>query len=760
MSSLSQGSPFSRPPSAQPETPSVQRTTGCPLTPSCSRLAFLIPKRQRTLPLSSNVEQSSPTKRSKQVIDTCLATPNSSPRISILGQQSPLSSSPTLAQSIHGTYKLSPLNASQRPKPKPSQQPTMFPNNYLSAQLDVQFENDGIIDMIGGPNTGTSYSLPGHVLLSFNALPAPLEGRLREIRELKLVVEGKSEFYDGEGRYTPMRVFASTLNLVPSEALLVPSSDPSRPHASKLQMALPFDLRLPGWLPNTHSLEMTNVSYGCIVQAIVGWTGPVSASTSTLTSTSVIADGSSNLMRDLISKQPKPSSMVEKLYANCSLWPATSDRSTSKWQPFIVRRHRIPPAVGQLAPEQTERHFTLRPEANSTSPIECVVSVPEFIDVNGEERSLKVSLRIRARKDAIRQEAQSVLGAAQSGSVEDGACERSEPVTSTRQLESVPMERSGKGKKEEDILTRMVELGMEVEETEWFSSTPSSSFMSSFPVPEAQPSRHSNELLNPSSAHAQSTLGYNDRPFKGTRTRSCLLSEDGNQRNFFFADEGLGLGDKWRKVNVVLPMPAELAGKGMHSRPRPEFNGPFARIKHSLKIRVVCHSLGSSDDAQVVLLSTPIRFGTCPTTIPSERARPESLPAYIQLFLENGDLRECDPLPLYSECVEPASTLVHAPAVPATPAPDYSSLLSASCAATNTISSRSSSPFSSSSSASAGSSSTDLPSLDPMEERSGSPALPSSDDERMDIDETEPMAQLTRTKIIRSARPGAARRVA
>ncbi|WVN90688.1 uncharacterized protein L203_105930 [Cryptococcus depauperatus CBS 7841] len=723
MSSLSQGSPFSRPPSAQPETPSVQRTTGCPLTPSCSRLAFLIPKRQRTLPLSSNVEQSSPTKRSKQVIDTCLATPNSSPRISILGQQSPLSSSPTLAQSIHGTYKLSPLNASQRPKPKPSQQPTMFPNNYLSAQLDVQFENDGIIDMIGGPNTG------------WMPLTAP-------------------------GRYTPMRVFASTLNLVPSEALLVPSSDPSRPHASKLQMALPFDLRLPGWLPNTHSLEMTNVSYGCIVQAIVGWTGPVSASTSTLTSTSVIADGSSNLMRDLISKQPKPSSMVEKLYANCSLWPATSDRSTSKWQPFIVRRHRIPPAVGQLAPEQTERHFTLRPEANSTSPIECVVSVPEFIDVNGEERSLKVSLRIRARKDAIRQEAQSVLGAAQSGSVEDGACERSEPVTSTRQLESVPMERSGKGKKEEDILTRMVELGMEVEETEWFSSTPSSSFMSSFPVPEAQPSRHSNELLNPSSAHAQSTLGYNDRPFKGTRTRSCLLSEDGNQRNFFFADEGLGLGDKWRKVNVVLPMPAELAGKGMHSRPRPEFNGPFARIKHSLKIRVVCHSLGSSDDAQVVLLSTPIRFGTCPTTIPSERARPESLPAYIQLFLENGDLRECDPLPLYSECVEPASTLVHAPAVPATPAPDYSSLLSASCAATNTISSRSSSPFSSSSSASAGSSSTDLPSLDPMEERSGSPALPSSDDERMDIDETEPMAQLTRTKIIRSARPGAARRVA
>lgn len=53
---------------------------------------------------------------------------------------------------------------------------------------------------------------------------------------------------------------------------------------------------------------------------------------------------------------------------------------------------------------------------------------------------------------------------------------------------------------------------------------------------------------------------------------------------------------------------------------------------------------------KIIVLTTPIRFGTLPGTHPDSRVKAvDHLPAYIQLFHENGDLRECDPLPIYSK---------------------------------------------------------------------------------------------------------------
>lgn len=61
-----------------------------------------------------------------------------------------------------------------------------------------------------------------------------------------------------------------------------------------------------------------------------------------------------------------------------------------------------------------------------------------------------------------------------------------------------------------------------------------------------------------------------------------------------------------------------------------------------------------------MVLTTPIRFGSSPKTMPRAGPPPPSLPAYIQLFHENGELRECDPLPLYPTpiptCRPPAYT--------------------------------------------------------------------------------------------------------
>ncbi|WRT65772.1 uncharacterized protein IL334_002721 [Kwoniella shivajii] len=571
--------------------------------------------------------------------------------------------------------------------------------NYLSAKVTAVFDNDGVLGMLGGPNTGTSYSLPGHIIISLPTLPVSLQGRLREVKDLKIVMEGKSEFWDDHGRYTPVRLHTTTLTLAtPSKPLLIPPQDPLKPFADKIQLAVEFDMRLPGWLPPSHDSDMTTLSYGVVTIAIVGWTEATTCSYST-PSTSTLSSFDSDIIMERSTSvrpaniKPKSSKSFESIFGNHSLLSKSTERSSSQWTPFTIQRHRLPSAIGSFAQDRTERHYTLRPEADSTSPVECVVTVPDWVDVNGEEKSLKVSLRLRARKTAIKArtiEAETSSIEAETSSIEAAGSSlrtsQDNPALTeggSRELESVPMERQcARGKKaDDDLLTHILELGMEVEETERYSSAPTLSFTSSFPLPAEQPTRHSSQhhLISPRSNYADGGfLGYDDRPFRGMRSRPCLLADDGNQRNFFFADQGLGLGEKWRKVNVVLPMPAD-TGKGRITRPQPEMDGPFLRIRHDLKIRVVCRNANGGGDTQVVILSTPIKFGTCPLTMPSATPRrAPALPAYIQLFHENGELRECDPLPIYitqdSPTSPPTSPIIQIRSIPDTPVPSYESL--------------------------------------------------------------------------------------
>ncbi|KAK4690062.1 hypothetical protein P7C73_g25, partial [Tremellales sp. Uapishka_1] len=553
-------------------------------------------------------------------------------------------------------------------------------SNFLSTKVEVVFENDGVVDMIAGPNTGSSYSLPGHVILSVPGLPVGLEGRSREVRSLVLMVEGKSEFFDDQGRYTPLRLYSATLTLAePSRPLLLPSPDAMHPSHARTKLAVAFDLRLPGWLPPSHVSNMTTTSYGVVAHALLGWGDAISpsalyqsASTSSRPAarTKLATKATTEMsMHDFLSldeclpaSQPKvakasrPKHSFETLFPNPSLQTSHTGKSASKFCTFSIRRHRLPSSIPGLTPERTERHYTLKPEKDSESPVECVVTVPDWVDVNGEEKSLKVSLRLRARRPEPAATSRSAAASSDDMTMGNDSMAEEE----TRELESVPMERHTEMKKEDDVATYMLELGMEVEEIEKFSSQPIPQFLSSFPIPAEQPSRHSSQhaFISPKSSHLDALSGTEERPFRGYRTKPCLLADDGNQRNFFFADDGLGLGDKWRKVNVVLPMPD--ASKLQHNRPSSEMEGPFLRIKHSLKIRVVCRGpTDAAEDTQVVILSTPIRFGTCPSTMPSANRSSPALPAYIQLFHENGELRECDALPLYTD-------------TPDTPAPTYS----------------------------------------------------------------------------------------
>jgi hypothetical protein len=148
-----------------------------------------------------------------------------------------------------------------------------------------------------------------------------------------------------------------------------------------MDIAIPFDVHLPGFLPPTHQTDTSrpghrvSTSYGLLVNATLGWADHL---------------------------QPFASSKTTRsLFANNSLRPESTDQSSSPYQEFVVKRHKLPNAVNPLAPIGTERHFTLKPELKTGSPVECIVTVPEWIDINGGERSFRITMRMRAKRDVL-----------------------------------------------------------------------------------------------------------------------------------------------------------------------------------------------------------------------------------------------------------------------------------------------------------------------------------------------------------------------
>ncbi|KAJ9111741.1 hypothetical protein QFC19_001103 [Naganishia cerealis] len=169
--------------------------------------------------------------------------------------------------------------------------------------------------------------------------------------------------------------------------------------------------------------------------------------------------------------------------------------------------------------------------------------------------------------------------------------------------------------------------------------------------------------------------------YKGTRTRTrtLLLGEDGNPRTYRFEGSGLELGEGWRKVNIIIPMPPNIEPTptmaNISNKPAVETETPFLKIKHKLRIRIVCRSTALPGQDTIVVLTTPLKCGTAPTPrrlnlVPASPINAtagyrivqpssslgqqplssfSSLPAYCQMFHENGTTREDeDILPLYS----------------------------------------------------------------------------------------------------------------
>lgn len=158
------------------------------------------------------------------------------------------------------------------------------------------------------------------------------------------------------------------------------------------------------------------------------------------------------------------------------------------------------------------------------------------------------------------------------------------------------------------------------------------------------------------------------------------------QRSFIFPDEGLPVKDKYRTINAILPLPnIDAHPRKQGGLPQAEMDGAFLRIRQMLVIHILVSDPDSEYPCKVIRLSAPIRFGTSISTVPGVD-NSVLLPPYIQVFHENGSMRQCDPLPLYTRTPEP--TVAESPP-PRSPVPSYKSLFPE---ATSPASSRSTSP--------------------------------------------------------------------
>jgi hypothetical protein len=296
-----------------------------------------------------------------------------------------------------------------------------------------------------------------------------------------------------------MRLVKTEASLLPAEGVELSSrSDGANTQgfANETAYAIPFDLKIPGWLPQSFGNDTVALSYGLVATVKLGWSAqvvqpktlhdiddPMDIDSVTATSSSPVPIMSAASQSYSSRFFPRLAKSVASALATAITLPSFSASQqvirTSDWKPIAVLRHRVPaPPCGSslfsadnLA-ETPLRHYTLRPAENSPSPVECVVSVPETIDINGP--TLRVSVRLRARNGftiaGLEEEEQpsSTPEVPQEQVATSQSPPRSVAAANSHAASSQePVAKSDSVQKDEQI--RMVELGMEVEETERYS---------------------------------------------------------------------------------------------------------------------------------------------------------------------------------------------------------------------------------------------------------------------------------------------------
>lgn len=402
------------------------------------------------------------------------------------------------------------------------------------------------------------------------------------------------------GRYTPLRLFTTTIPLVDN----VHSIQPHCPIFGSITVDFPFDLRVPGWLPPTLvSLNSSNL-YGVVATAKIGWANETVLSFVNEVTPLRFANGQKALAR-----------------LSCSAYNAVH-----------IRRHQFPSAISEYRQSRASQH-AIRSRA---LPIDVVIRHADDIDLH-DPRGIKIDMLLRAHVsregwDDCDTENETCSSAS------DQDVEMAPNASTSSTTDAWP-----KVFKRNETIAHVTHLAMEIEEREDVHSTPFPSFTAAFPVPPAseQPGP-ADLLLGPSRAMLNPFPLYPDmvEPLRKRTIRACLRSPDGTPQAHYFATP--------RPIdNVTKRIKGSLTFHPTAKRvPQPDVVSPFVRVSHFLKTHVT-FLLGTGHEV-VETYRTPIRLATSPLTHPSSRQSASAAPPpYIRMFTENGEAR-CDPLPVYS----------------------------------------------------------------------------------------------------------------
>lgn len=397
------------------------------------------------------------------------------------------------------------------------------------------------------------------------------------LTSLILTFEGKSEHASSQIGYS-----AARLCRIERELLTQPIAISTEGWQSA-DVAVIFDLTIPGWLPATttarHGLAVASNSYALFTTA----TYRTQAETGFL--------------------------------AQCLPYLTRNFKASAPRVDIEVVRHRVAPPVCDAGkfPSAT---FAVTARAGPASPIpndvvskmQILVSIPESISTS--DTTIPISLK----------------------------CRCASPGLSASQM------------------------NVGIDQLETLHRTPDDSYTARFPLPSEQPPQvpllhqHTMNGLHISSGRLEDTLPV-------MMTRSLLHPGVSSRFKLEEGDEGrcYTFTPHWSKVDLEVG----IAPNGL----LPKLDSPFLRVRHTLRVAMNVTYNGGEDVVQFVL---PLQFVVLPPGLtvgtPAQSSQyeyaPYTLPAYTQLFHENGDVR-VDPLrgvpPAYKDTEDSPERKVAAP---------------------------------------------------------------------------------------------------
>lgn len=516
--------------------------------------------------------------------------------------------------------------------------------------MRIKTQNSNLKYIAHLANSRTAYSLSGHVVITLTNPASLFEPRPRaqtiQVSSIALTFEGANESICPDTGYRGVRLCRLEKELIVPEPIVLTG----KPDGITTRWSILFDLAIPGWLPPSAEFpEQSLTAYALYATAKYAF---------------VDADGSTSSSSS--SAPPKKCSPwgISSLYA---LTGRNRPKSTSAPKcPITIRRLRTPPCN----PRSWEHPNTAEFDSHHLSPeltvpttseipldllrtVELVLDVPQFVGTR--EGHVPMSVRIRSKHDNPAQSSQ----------------------------------------------LSVQEFDVEVQQVERFWSKACTRYADMFPMAPQEEQPPNVPLLSPHTLHQIATLGLavaREKTLYTTRTIPLVPTQSVHFR-LAPTRGGVSLDREWAKMDINVPVLKEAANEdgeevteedgveldedrryermARRLMVATEMDAPFYRIRHEVKVNVQIAyqpADGSAPIVETLQAVAPLRFAhlaspystsafspevspsastsSLTSTSTASASAPPNLPAYSQLFHENGERKELDNelgwLPAYS----------------------------------------------------------------------------------------------------------------